>query len=166
MVAVPPTVVTATLLAPAVPAGVFAVIVVALTTTTLVATTPLTVTLVAPVRLVPEMVIDVPPLVGPEVGLTVEIVGTATATYVNALALVAVPPAVVTATLLAPAVPAGVVAVISVALETTTLVAATPFTVTLVAPEKLVPEMVIDVPPLVGPEVGLTVEIVGTATAT
>ena len=80
MVTVPPAVVTATLLAPAVPAGVFAVIVVALTTTTLVATTPLTVTLVALVRLVPEMVIEVPPLVGPEVGLTVEIVGTATAT--------------------------------------------------------------------------------------
>ena len=80
--------------------------------------------------------------------------------------MVAVPPAVVTATLLAPAVPAGVVAVIDVALTTTTLEAATPLTVTLVAPVKLVPEIVIDVPPLVGPDVGLTVEMVGTATAT
>ena len=80
--------------------------------------------------------------------------------------MVAVPPAVVTATLFAPAVPAGVLAVIDVALTTTTLVAATPLTVTLVAPVKLVPEIVIEVPPLVGPEVGLTVEIVGTATAT
>ena len=153
-------------MAPAVPAGVFAVISVALETTTLVAATPLTVTLVAPVKLVPEIVIDVPPLVGPEVGLTVEMVGTGTATYVNAPSLVAVPPAVVTATLLAPAVPAGVLAVIDVALTTTTLVAATLLTVTLVAPVKLVPEIVIEVPPLVGPDVGLIVEIVGTAAAT
>ena len=80
--------------------------------------------------------------------------------------MVAVPPAVVTATLLAPAVPAGVLAVIDVALTTATFVAATLFTVTLVAPVRLVPEIVIEVPPLVGPEVGLTVEIVGTATAT
>ncbi len=80
--------------------------------------------------------------------------------------MVAVPPAVVTVTVLAPAVPAGVLAVISVALETTTLVAATLFTVTLVAPVKLVPEIAIDVPPLVGPEFGLTVEMVGTAIAT
>ena len=80
--------------------------------------------------------------------------------------MVAVPPAVVTATLLAPAVPGGVLAVIDVALTTATFVAATPLTVTLVAPVKLVPEIVIDVPPLVGPDVGLTVEIVGTGTAT
>jgi len=65
---------------------------------------------------------------------------------------------------LAPAVPAGVLAVIDVALTTTTLEAATPFTVTLVAPVRLVPEIVIAVPPLVGPDVGLTVEIVGSAT--
>jgi len=166
LVAVPPAVVTVTVLAPAVPAGVLAVISVALETTTLVAATLLTVTLVAPVKLVPEIVIDVPPLVGPDVGLTVEMVGTAAATYVNALALVAVPPAVVTATLLAPVVPAGVLAVIDVALTTTTLVAATLFTVTLVAPVKLVPEIVIDVPPLVGPDVGLTDEMVGTGAAT
>ena len=80
----------------------------------------------------------------------------------KAIVLDALPPAVVTATLLAPAVPAGVLAVIDVALTTTTLVAATPFTVTLVAPVKLVPEIVISVPPLIGPEVGLTEEMVGT----
>ena len=57
-------------------------------------------------------------------------------------------------------------AVISVAPETTTLVAAMPLTVTLVAPVKLVPEIVMDVPPLVGPEFGLTVEMVGMAAAT
>ena len=141
-----------------------AVISVALEITTLVAATLFTVTLVAPVKLVPEIVIDVPPLVGPDVGLTDEMVGTGTATYVNAPSLVAVPPAVVTATLLAPAVPAGVFAVIVVALTTTTLVAATLLTVTLVAPVRLVPEIVIAVPPLVGPDVGLTVEMVGSAT--
>ena len=79
----------------------------------------------------------------------------------NALALVAVPPAVVTVKLLAPAVPAGVLAVIEVALTTTTLVAATPFTFTLVAPVRLVPVIVNEVPAASGPEVGLTVVIVG-----
>ena len=98
MVAVPPAVVTATLCAPAVPVGVTAVMLVALTTTTLVAALPPTVTLVAPVKLVPVMVIEVPPNVVPEVGLTLVIVGHGT-TYVNARLLLAVPPAVVTATL-------------------------------------------------------------------
>ena len=78
----------------------------------------------------------------------------------NALALVAVPPAVVTATLLAPAVPAGVLAVIDEAL-TTIFVAAIPLTVTLVAPVKLVPAMVMAVPPKVEPVAGVTLEIVG-----
>ena len=78
MVAVPPTVVTATLLAPAVPAGVFAVMEVALTTTTLVAATPFTFTLVAPVKLVPVIVNAVPAVSGPELGLTVVMVGAAT----------------------------------------------------------------------------------------
>jgi len=163
LVAVPPAVVTATLLAPAVPAGVVAVIDVALTTATLAAAMPFTVTLVAPVKLVPEIVIAVPPLVGPEFGLTEVIIGAGT-TYVNALALVAVPPAVVTATLFAPVVPAGVVAVIDVAPTTVTFVAATLFTVTLVAPVKLVPVIVISVPPKVEPLDGLTLEIVGSRT--
>ena len=76
--------VTVTLLAPNVPAGVLAVIEVALTTTTLVAATPFTFTLVAPVKLAPVIVIDVLPLVGPDVGEIEVIVGAAT--YVNALA--------------------------------------------------------------------------------
>ena len=67
--------VTATLLAPAVPAGVTAVTLVAEFTTTLVAATPPTVTLVAPVRFVPVIVIEVPPRVEPEVGATDVIVG-------------------------------------------------------------------------------------------
>ena len=82
----------------------------------------------------------------------------------NALNNVAVPPAVVTATLLAPALPAGVTAVIEVALTTITLVAATPFTFTLVASVKLVPVIVNAVPPKVVPEVGAMEVIVGAGT--
>jgi hypothetical protein len=161
LVAVPPAVVTATLLAPADPAGVFAVIEVAVATT-LVAATPFTFTLVVPVKLVPVMVMFVPPLVEPVAGETLAMVGTGT-TYVNAFGFVAIPPAVVTATLLAPAIPAGVFAVIEVALATT-LVAATPFTFTLVAPVKLVPVMVNAVPPKVEPIAGETLAMVGTGT--
>ena len=76
--AVPPAVVTATLFAPAVPAGVTAVMLVAETTTTLVAATPPTVTLLAPVRFVPVIVIAVPPRVEPLVGVTAVIVGAGT----------------------------------------------------------------------------------------
>ncbi len=128
------------------------------TTTTLVAGTPSTVTLVAPVKLVPVIVIAVPPAVEPVAGETEEIVGGAT--YVNAFVAVAVPLGVVTATLCAPTVPAGVTAVTLVD-ETTTLVAATPPTVTLVAPVKLVPVIVIAVPPAVEPDVGVIDVIVG-----
>ena len=74
--------------------------------------------------------------------------------------MVTVPPAVVTKISFAPAVPAGVFAVIEVAVATT-LVAATPPTVTLVAPVKLVPVIVNAVPAASGPEVGLTVVMVG-----
>ena len=108
------------------------------------------------------MVIEVPPVVGPEVGLTLAMVG-AGIILLKALTKLAVPPAVVTAMLLAPAVPAGVTAVIDVDDTTTTLVAATPPTVTLVAPVKLVPVMVMAVPPRVEPEVGLRLTMVGTA---
>ena len=76
-VATPPTVVTTISFAPAVPEGVTAVIEVALTTTTLVAAAPPTVT-VAPVKFVPVMVIAVPAVSGPEDGLTLAIVGAAT----------------------------------------------------------------------------------------
>ena len=54
----------------------------------------------------------------------------------NALGIVTVPAGVVTATLCAPAMPSGVMAVIDVSLTTTTLVAATPPTVTMLAPVK------------------------------
>ena len=74
-----------------------------------------------------------------------------------------VPPAVVTKTLLlAPTVPAGVVAVIVVGLTKLTLVAATPPMVTTLGPAtKLVPVMVIKVPPAEEPLVGETLVTAG-----
>ena len=79
----------------------------------------------------------------------------------NPFALVADPPAVVTITFLAPAVPAGVIAVIDEALATT-LVADLPSMAT-VAPVRFVPAMVIAVPPASGPELGVTEAMVGAA---
>lgn len=80
----------------------------------------------------------------------------------NAPDLVAVPPGVITETSLEPIVPAGVVAVMEVpATFTTTLVAAFPPTVTLVAPVKIVPAMVMVVPPPVGPVEGVTEAMFG-----
>ena len=73
----PPSAVSDTVAAPAVPVGVTAVTVVAFTTTTFVAATPPIVTLEAPVRFAPVMVIAVPPTEGPEFGFTEEIVGAA-----------------------------------------------------------------------------------------
>ena len=72
---VPPGVVTETFLAPAPEAGVTAVILPALTTTTLVAAMSPTITLVAPVKLVPVMEMNVPPKVVPEGGETLASVG-------------------------------------------------------------------------------------------
>jgi len=69
------------LIVPAAPAGLVAVMLVALTTVTLVAATPPKVTLVAPVRPVPVMVTAVPPIAGPDEGDTPMMVGTAI--YVN-----------------------------------------------------------------------------------
>jgi hypothetical protein len=93
-------------------------------------------------------------------GVTVAMVGSAT--YVNAPGFVATPPVVVTTTSFAPAVPAGVFAVIEVAVATT-LVAATPPTFT-VAPVKLVPVIVNELPAASGPDIGETFAMVGSAT--
>lgn len=81
----------------------------------------------------------------------------------NALGLVTLPLGVVSTTSLTPAVPIGVNAVTEVALTTTTLVAAVPPIVTLLVPVKFVPEIVMVVAPLVGPDAGVTVPIVGSA---
>ena len=154
-------VVSETFAAPAAPDGVTAVTVVALTTTTEVAALPPTLTELVPVRFVPVIVIAVPPVVGPTFGEIDEIVGPAPS--VNPLVRFAVPPGVVTDTVFAPAVPAGVTAVTVVELTTLTEVAATPPIVTELAPVKFVPVIVIAVPPLVGPTFGETDEIVGVA---
>ena len=61
-----------------------------------------------------------------------------------------------TVTSTVPAAPAGAVAVMEVALLTVKVVAAVAPKATAVAPVKLVPVMVTEVPPAAGPEVGLT----------
>ena len=158
---VPLAVVRETFCGPEVPAGVTAVIAVPVPLITMLVTkAPPTFTLVAPNKFVPTIVIVVPPKVEPLVGVIDVIV--VAARYVNAFTAVAVPPRVVTTTYFAPTVPAGVSAVMEVLDTTTTFVAATPPTVTLLAPVKLVPVMVMAVAPKVVPEFGLTLEIVGT----
>ena len=158
---VPPGVVTRTLAVPAVPDGVVAVIEVVLTTVTLVAAVPPIVTAVVPVKLVPVIVTLVPPASGPLLGLMPLTVGAAP--YVYNVFTAFVPPGVVTRTLAVPAVPAGVSAVIEVALTTVTLVAAVPPIVTPVAPVKSVPVIVTLVPPAIGPLAGLIPLTVGAA---
>ena len=74
-----------------------------------------------------------------------------------------VPLGVVTSTLAVPAVPAGVVAVIEVELNTVTAVAAVPPMVTAVAPVKPVPVIVTDCPAASGPDDGLIAVAVGAA---
>lgn len=74
------------------------------------------------------------------------------------------PVGVVTTTLAEPALPAGVVAVMLVALTTVKDVAAAPPIVTPVAPVKLVPVIVTLVPPPVGPLDGLIDVTVGAGT--
>ena len=73
--------------------------------------------------------------------------GTTTEKYVNAPLAVAVPFAQVTSTDAAPTDPAEVTAVTVVEFTATTFVAGTPPTLTLVAPLKKVPVIVIAVPP-------------------
>jgi hypothetical protein len=68
-----------------------------------------------------------------------------------------------TVTVTAPALPAGVVAVIDVALTTTTLVAAVLPNVTVAPVAKFVPVIVTAVPPAAGPLLGLTLLTVGGA---
>jgi hypothetical protein len=103
-------------------------------------------TAVAPVKLDPLIATDVP--TGPLVGVKLLIVGGIRT--LKAVALVAVPPGVLTA--MAPVVaPAGTVAVICVALALKA-VAFTPLNATTVAADRLLPLIVTDVPtrPLTG----------------
>lgn len=94
-------------------------IVVALTTAKDAAATPAKVTDVAPVKLVPEIVTDVPPAVDPLLGETPVTVAGAAKVNANVFEL---PPATVeTATVVAPAAQAGVVARMAVELTSVTL---------------------------------------------
>ena len=151
-------VVTTTFLAPAVPAGVCARIEVDDATTMLVAALAPMVTPVMPLKFDPVITMEVPPLSGPVFGLTELMVGTLR--YVNEVA--AVPPAVMTKRSTMPAVELGVKNVICVA-ELERRVATLELTVT-IAPLRLAPTSVTVVPPVNGPEVGLTEIRVGSAT--
>jgi hypothetical protein len=75
-------------------------------------------------------------------------------------------PFTVTVTGTAPALPAGVVAVICVELTTTTLVAALLPNVTIAPAAKFVPVIVTGVPPATGPLFGDTLDILGTGPVT
>jgi hypothetical protein len=73
------------------------------------------------------------------------------------------PPGFVTVTVAAPALPAGVTAVMVVLLTTTTLLAAVPPNVTVAPLAKFVPVIVTAVPPDTGPLFGDTLVTVGDA---
>ena len=121
--------------------------------------TPLNVTAVAPVKVVPVIVTLVP--TGPLVGVKLAIVG-ALAVTVKLLELVAVPPGVVT--LSGPLVaPLGTVAAIVVA-ELAVKLALVPLNVTAVAPVKAVPLIVTLLP--TGPLAGVKLVIVGALAVT
>ena len=81
----------------------------------------------------------------------------------NEIFCVVTPLGVVTTIFCAPAAPTGVVAVMDVGFTIRFVAALAPI-FTLVAPVKFVPVMVIAVPPVVDPVVGLTLEIVGAKT--
>src|SRR4051794_17390515 len=161
---VPPTVVTVMSTVPAACAGAVAVMLVALSTVNDAAGVTPNSTSMALLKPVPVIVTDVPPLLGPWAGLTLVTVGAAT--NVNwSFALVAeVPPTVVTVMSTVPAEWAGAVAVMLVALSTVNDAAAVAPKSTSVAPVKPVPVIVTDVPPVVGPAVGVTLVTVGAAT--
>ena len=72
-----PFTVTVTVAVPALPAGVVAVILVLLATTTFVAAVPPNVTVAPAAKLVPVIVTDVPPATGPLFGETLVTVGVA-----------------------------------------------------------------------------------------
>jgi hypothetical protein len=158
-----PLTVTVTVTEPAFPAGVVAVMVVLVTTTTLVAGVPPNVTVAPAAKFVPVIVTADPPPVGPPLsGDTLTTVGAMT--YVNPLVRLPLCPLIVTVTVTVPVLPAGVVAVRVVLFATTTLVAAVPPNVTVAPATKFVPVIMTAVPPPVEPLFGETLVTVGTPT--
>lgn len=107
----------------------------------------------------PVIFTDVPPVAGPLVGLTLVTVGVNLKWSLVVVALV--PALVVTVTSTTPAVSAGAFAVIVVAEVTVKDDALTLPKCTAVAPVKPVPEIVTEVPPVVGPLFGVTPVTVG-----
>jgi hypothetical protein len=132
----------------------------------MVAVLPPKCTEVAASRFVPVIVTDVPPAVGPDVGLMLVTAGRGGETYVNSAAsrLADVPPAVVTFRLTV-LVPAGAVTVMVVAVSVRMVAVLAP-KCTDVAPSRFVPVMVTTVPPAAGPDVGVLFVTVGLAATT
>ena len=157
-----PFTVTVTVTAPALLAGVVAVIVVPFTATTFVAAAAPNVTVAPAAKFVPVIVTDVPPATDPLFGLTLLTVGATT--YVYPFARLPFTPLTVTVTVTAPNAPAGVVAVIVVLFTTATFVAAALPNFTVAPETKFVPAIVTDVPPAVDPVFGETLVTVGVAT--
>jgi hypothetical protein len=158
---VSPDVVTVISTTPTVPAGAVAVICVAESKVTPVAGTVPNSTLDPVVNPDPVIVTTVSPAAGPELGLTAVTLGR----YVNSSLLdrAEVSPDVVTVTSTTPTVAAaGAVAVICVAESKVTFVAETVPNVTVDAAVKPDPSTVTTVPPLAGPELGLTLVTLGT----
>jgi len=141
------------------PAGVVAVMLILLTTTTLVAGVPPNVTAAPVAKFVPVIVTAVPPAVVPLFGDTLLTVGITA--YVNPLVRLPLCPLTVTVTVTAPAPPAGVVAVMVVLFTTATLVASVPPNVTVAPAAKFDPVIVTAVPPAVVPLLGDTLLTVG-----
>jgi hypothetical protein len=162
VVLVPDGVVTVMSAVPAEPAGEVAVICVPLLTVNEVAVLVPTLTPVAPVKLVPVIVTDVPPAVDPEDGLTLDTAGAGSYVNWSALEVALVPPGVVTVTWTVPAMPAGETAEIDVELFTTTPVAALAPKLTVAPETKPVPVIVTDWVPANGPSAGVTPVTVGT----
>jgi hypothetical protein len=153
LIAVPPAVVT--VIGPLVaPVGTLASTSVSEATMNVDALVPLKVTLVALLKFVPKTAIVAP--TGPAVGAKPLMVGTGTT--VKLVALVAMPPGVVTA--IGPVVaPVGTVAVICVSESTLKVMAFVPLKETALAIVKFIP-VIVTVPPT-GPAIGLKLVILG-----
>jgi hypothetical protein len=108
------------------------------------------------------MLTVVPPVVDPFVGDTLLTIGAVV--YVNPLTRPALWPLTVTVTVTAPALPAGVVAVMVVLFTTLTFVAAALPNVTVAPEANFVPVIVTVVPPAVGPMFGDTLVTASGAT--
>jgi hypothetical protein len=161
---VPPGAVTVTSTVAADSAGEMAVMDVAVLFESPVAATAPNFTAVAPVKPVPVMVTELPPEVGPELGLTPVTVGSGGGLKVNWSAgafATEVPPGAVTVTSTVAAASAGEVMEMEVDELTTRPVPAVAPNFTTVAPVKPVPVTVTGVAPVVGPLLGLTPVTVG-----